>query len=112
MKTGKETTAGIASDVRKAIRERVEYQYTEDLARKKELEKEEMVYLRDLEKVRKEKRSTFYYAIAMLFLTSSGIGGLSPFFTDTSKSINWYSVVGGIVLTLYFAAKANNELKR
>lgn len=29
-----------------------------------------------------------------------------------NKSINWYSVVGGVVLALYFAAKANNELKR
>ena len=111
MKTEEETTAEIVSDVRKATRERAEILLAEDLARKKELEKEERAYLRDLEKARKEKCSTFYYAVAMLFLTSSGIGGLSPFFTDANKSINWYSVVGGIVLALYFATKANNELK-
>lgn len=112
MKTEKETIAEIALDVRKATREKAEAEYIEAKAMRRELEKEERKMLRELEVARKEKRSTFYYAVAMLFLTSSGIGGLTSFLTDMDKSINWYSTLGGFILTIFFAIKANNELKK
>lgn len=99
--------AEIALDVMKAEKERMATDITETRNLRFQLAKEE----REKVKNRKDKLATFYYSISMLFLTSSGIGGLSPFIADSNKNINWYCVFGGIVMSLIFACKANKELK-
>jgi len=108
MKTEQEITADIAQGVREATRERAEAECNEAKALMRELAKEERAML----KVRKEKFATFYFGLSTLFLTSTGIGGLSPIlFNDIGKEVNWYTVVVGITLSVFFAIKASNELK-
>lgn len=108
METREETTAEIALGVRKATRERTEAEIAEVKAQKREILKEE----RAMRKVRKEKFATFYFGLSTLFLTSTGIGGLSPIlFNDVNKDVNWYTVIIGSLLSIFFAIKASNELK-
>lgn len=76
--------AEIALDVMKAEKERMATDITEIRNLRFQLAKEE----REKVKNRKDKLATFYYSISMLFLTSSGIGGLSPFIADSNKNIN------------------------
>ena len=107
MKAKQENEAEIALDVRTATRARAESEIRKDEALKIELAKE----LRIKKKVRKEKLATFYYNLATLFVTSSGIGGLTPVLTNEDKPINWYGLIIGLFLALYFAFQANKELK-
>ena len=107
MKTETKNEAEIASDVRYAMRTRAETEHAEAIALKRESAKER----RALERSRKEKLATFYYAISTLFATSSGIGGLTSFFINENKPVNWFGLVIGIVLTFFFAFLANRELK-
>ena len=67
MKTEKEKIAEIASDVRKATRERAEAEHAEEKALKRELEKEK----RAKQKLFHEKFADFYLKLAILFITSS-----------------------------------------
>ena len=103
MKTEKETTAKIASDVRKATRERAETKYAEARVLRLELEKEK----RALIKERKSKLATFYYGLSTFFLTSTGIGGLSPIILNTGKEVNWSIVLLGFTASLLSAYMAN-----
>ena len=107
MKTEKETTAKIASDVRKATRERAEAEHAEARALRRELEKEERAKL----KIRKEKLAGFFYGLATFFFTSTGIGGLSPFILNTDNPINWVVVLCGISASFICVVIANNILK-
>ena len=103
MKTEKETTAKIASDVRKSTRERAETKYAEARVLRLELEKEK----RALIKERKSKLATFYYGLSTFFLTSTGIGGLSPIILNTGKEVNWSIVLLGFTASLLSAYMAN-----
>lgn len=107
MKAKQTQQAEIALDVIMAEKDRMSADIIESRNLRVQLAKEE----REKVKNRKDKLATFYYSVSMLFLTSSGIGGLSSFMTDTNKDINWYCVFGGIVMSLVFAYKANKELK-
>lgn len=103
MKTEKETTAEIASDVRTATRERAEAEMAEEKALRRELAKEERAKL----KVRKERLSIFYYGLSTLFMTSVGV----PMLFKPDQAVNWYGVIGGTILTVFFAFMGNRELK-
>lgn len=102
MKTVLENEAEIASDVKKAKRERAEATFAE----RKELEKEE----KEMEKFRYQKRAGFYYKISYLFLTASGVGGgLNTLFLK--EEINWITVLLGIFMAAIFAVLADQTLK-
>lgn len=107
MKTELEREAEIALDVKKAKRERAEAEHTALMALRQELAKEE----RTKRKVRKEKLASFLYSLAVLFMTSSGIGGLTPILTNSYQPQNWYGLVGGVFVSAILAYKANNILK-
>lgn len=107
MKTKQANEAEIASDVKDAMRARAEAEQVEAAALKRELEREK----RALEKSRKEKLATFYYGLATLFITSSGIGGLTPLLINENQPINWYGSILGIALSVFFAYQANCKLK-
>lgn len=102
MKTVLENEAEIASDVKKAKRERAEATFAE----RKELEKEG----KEMEKFRYQKRASFYYKISYLFLTASGVGGgLNTLFLK--EEINWITVLLGIFMATIFAVLADHTLK-
>ena len=111
MKRKQQEETTIALDVKDAMRARAEAEHAEVLLLKRKLEEEDRADKRALEKSRKEKLATFYYGLATLFITSSGIGGLTPFLTNMNTSINWYGLILGISLSLFFAYQANNKLK-
>ena len=108
MKTRRETTAEIASDVRKATRERAEADIAEEKALKCELEKEE----RAKQKLFHEKFADFYLKLAILSISSSIITCLTLFTKGTDIEINWLSVGIGLSLALIFVMLAYYYLKR
>lgn len=107
METREETTAEIALGVRKATRERAETEIAEGKALKCELEKEQRALIRE----RKSKLATFYYGLSTFFLTSTGVGGLSPIVLNTGKDVNWFIVFLGFIIALLSAYMANKTLK-
>ena len=106
MGTGKETTAEIASDVRKANRERTEAEYAEEKALKCELEKEK----RALQRIQKEKMADFYFKVAILLLTGSVISCLTIFIKDANALINWQPAILGFIASIFFAYMAYKTL--
>ena len=112
MKTEKEKIAEIASDVRKATRERSEAEHAEVMALKRELEKEERALRQAYEKSRREKLATFYFGLSTLVMTTTVLGGLSPIlYLDIGKEVNWYTVCTGFLISTSLVIKANNLLK-
>ena len=107
MKTRRETTAEIASDVRKATRERAEADIAEEKALKLELYKEK----RANQRVRKEKNADFYFKLALLVLTSTAATCLTLLIKGESTAINWMPVGCGLVLAVIFILYANCLLK-
>ena len=107
MKTRRETTAEIASDVRKATREKAEADIAEEKALKLELYKE----ARALEKARKEKLADFYYKLSALLFTGSVISCLTAFVEDGNTLISWQPTLLGLVASICLAIKANITLK-
>ena len=100
--------AEIASDVRKATRVRAEAEHEKFKALEFEIEKQRINFKRE----RKEKISSYYFGLSTLFLTSTGIGGLSPIlFNEQGKEVNTYTVIIGLILSLLFFILANKELK-
>lgn len=108
MKTEQEITADVAQGVREAARERAEYQYAENLACKKEIEKEEKAK----RKVSNEKLSSFYYKVSLLFLTGSGVSGLSPTILRDGSQTDWFQVGAGVLLSAFFAILANHVINK
>lgn len=106
MKAKQENEAEIALDVKSATRARAEAEHADERFFRKELAREE----RALEKSRREKLSTFLYGLATFFLTSTGIGGLSPIILNTGKDVNWPFVFLGIIASILSALTANNIL--
>ena len=107
MKTEQETTAEIASDVRKATRERAETEYAEARALEKELEKEK----RARQKFFNEKFADFYLKLAILFITSSVVTCLTLYIKGADFEINWLPVGIGIALALISIVLAYYLLK-
>ena len=108
MKTEKETTAEIASDVRKATRERAEAEHAEARALRRELEKEE----RDLEKARKERLVDYYYKLSALLFTGSVISCLTAYVKDSNTLVSWQLTILGLIASVCLAIKANLTLKQ
>ena len=107
METEEKETARIASDVRKATRERVEAELSEIKVLNHELVNEQ----RRCKRVCKEKIADYYYKISILFLTSSAIGYITLFIKGENTPINWYVLIFGLIATLFFALLANYILK-
>lgn len=106
MKTKQQELALLASDVRSAMRARAEAEHAEVIALKKELAKEK----RSLERTRKEKLASYLYGLATFFLTSTGIGGLSPIVLNNGQVVNWPFVLLGFIASILSALSANNIL--
>ena len=98
MKTRRETTAEIASDVRKATRERAEALLAEDLARKKELEKEERANRR----ANHVKIADLCFKLVIVFITSSVVACISLYMKDAGININWIPVIVGLLFAVFF----------
>lgn len=107
MKTKQRNLAEIASDVRKATKERATEEVTAEIALKREMYKEVRAHVR----ANKEKLADFYYKIALLFLTSSAIPCLSIFIRNEKLIINWHYVGLGLVACTFFALLASYILK-
>lgn len=106
MKTKEANLAEIAQGVKDATRQRAERDVAKKAAIKIELEKE----ARASEKLRKEKRASFYYKVSYLLLTASGLGGgLSAIIVK--NEINWYVVASGVFMSAGFALLADRTLK-
>ena len=43
-------------------------------------------------KLRKEKRSDFFYSLAKYVFVGDVVGGFSPVVLDITKEINWYEI--------------------
>lgn len=107
MKRKQTNQAEISKIVREAQKNRAEADIADIHALKIELQRER----RALERTRKEKLSTFLYGLATFFLTSTGIGGLSPIIFNTGKEVNWPFVALGFIASLLSMLIANNTLK-
>lgn len=64
------------------------------------------------QKVRSEKRASFFYDLSKMFLAGSGVSGFSPLLFNTENEVNWYSIALGIMLSLFFAVLADKTLKQ
>lgn len=105
MKTKEEITAEIAQGVRDATRQRAEAGIARENALRTELEKE----ARASERLRKEKRASFYYKVSYLILTGSGVGGFSTLLSKGET--NWYFISLGVITAIAFAIIADQTLK-
>lgn len=105
MKTKQGKEAEIASDVRDAMRARAEAEHANQLAERKEFEKEK----KETIKFRRQKRAAYYYKVSYLFLTASGIGGgLTSLICK--DEVNWITVLLGIIMAAAFAFLADQTL--
>ena len=64
------------------------------------------------QRVRREKRSGFYYDVSKMFLAGSGVSGLSPVLFGMDKEVNWYSIIIGMAISLFFAYLADKLLNK
>ena len=103
MKAKQENEAEIALDVRSATRARAEAEHENQLAERKEFVKREL----EKRKIRRERLSSFYYKVSLLFLTGSGISGFSP----GLPQIDWLKIGVGVSSALIFALLAHYNLK-
>ena len=61
---------------------------------------------------RQSKLSDYLYGVSKLLISGIGIGGLSPFITNTEmKTSNYICVVIGALAAIFFAYCANRVLK-
>ena len=90
--------ARIASDVRKATRERAEAEHAETMALKRELYKEMRVNRR----ANKEKLADLCFKLVIVFITSSVVACITLFIKDTNQTINWIPVVIGSFFAVFF----------
>ena len=74
------------------MRARAEAEHANQLAERKEAEKRELAK----NKMRREKFSSFYLKVSLLFLTGSGISGFSP----GLPQIDWMRIGVGVLLCL------------
>jgi len=70
-----------------------------------------MAKIEEKQKVRKEKRASFFYDLSKMFLAGSGVSGLSPLLFGASNEVNWYSITIGVFLSLFFSVLADKTLK-
>jgi len=104
MKTEKECNAEITSDVKKAIWERAVAEFSKQEAHGQELKTKR--------KTSNEKLSSFYHKVSLLFLTGSGVGGLSPTLITGNSQIDWFQVSAGVTLSAFFAILGNHVINK
>lgn len=71
-----------------------------------------MAKIEEKQKVRREKRASFFYDLSKMFLAGSGVSGLSPLLFGNDEGINWYSIAIGVLVSSFFALLADRELKK
>lgn len=62
-------------------------------------------------KLRKEKRSDFFYSLAKYVFVGDVVGGFSPVVLDITKEINWYAIMLGIIACSFLAYISDRMLK-
>ncbi|MDO4181831.1 MAG: hypothetical protein Q4D36_11145 [Bacteroidales bacterium] len=62
-------------------------------------------------KTRRETLGKFFYDLAKLTFTAIVLGGITPFYTNTSIGTNWGLIVTGSIFTIIFSLIGNRILK-
>lgn len=66
---------------------------------------------KEKDKVRREKLGGYFLNLSQLTFVAWCLGGLSPLLTSVDTTINWYILVGGLMLTIIFCGIGNKILK-
>ena len=76
-------------------------------SQQQELKKE----TKEKDKVRKEKLAGYFLNLSQLTFVALVLGGITPLYTDTEVTTNWFIIGPGSILTFIFAAVGNKILK-